>query len=232
MRTSHGRQRFRGGNHLRFTLSRLAGLALVATFALLVSTAAASEPPAQSITVPSALDQTVTVTWTGTILPGANAQSSCHDPSTSVADSHAITVTVPAGAYDSATADFTFSISWTDDAEVNDEILTVVNSANEEIGSSDGSSTTESVGRENLRADTYRVLGCAFASPVPQDYVGKLEIHTHAPVVAASAPAQGLSFSSAIAADPQRDESEPLITIDHAGLMYTCGPSRFSQSAD
>src|SRR5205814_3323737 len=47
-----------------------------------------------------------------------------------------------------------------------------------------------------------------------------------------SAPAQGLAFSAAVPADPQRDEAEPLIEIDRAGNIYTCGPTGFSNAAD
>src|SRR5207247_11352044 len=47
-----------------------------------------------------------------------------------------------------------------------------------------------------------------------------------------AANAQGLAFSAAVPADPQRDESEPLIEIDKAGTIYTCGPTGFSQADD
>src|SRR6266550_4402004 len=39
-------------------------------------------------------------------------------------------------------------------------------------------------------------------------------------------------FSAAAPADLQRDESEPLVTIDAAGNIYTCGPTGFSNAAD
>ncbi|HEV2814048.1 MAG TPA: hypothetical protein VGW10_12420 [Solirubrobacteraceae bacterium] len=48
----------------------------------------------------------------------------------------------------------------------------------------------------------------------------------------ASAPARGLAFSATLAADPQRDESEPNIEIDNDGNIYTCGPTGASQGAD
>jgi hypothetical protein len=47
-----------------------------------------------------------------------------------------------------------------------------------------------------------------------------------------AANAQGLAFSAAVPADPQRDEAEPLIEIDKAGTIYTCGPTGFSQADD
>src|SRR5207245_7316643 len=47
-----------------------------------------------------------------------------------------------------------------------------------------------------------------------------------------AADAQGLQFSAAVPADPQRDEAEPLIVSDKAGLLYTCGPTGFSNASD
>jgi hypothetical protein len=35
-----------------------------------------------------------------------------------------------------------------------------------------------------------------------------------------------------VPADPQRDEAEPLIEIDRAGNIYTCGPTGFSNASD
>ena len=45
----------------------------------------ASSPPTSTITVPSAVGQTITVTWTGEIPPLANATSDC----TNLADTSA-----------------------------------------------------------------------------------------------------------------------------------------------
>lgn len=47
-----------------------------------------------------------------------------------------------------------------------------------------------------------------------------------------SAPSGGLGFSASVPADNQRDESEPLIEIDRAGKIYTCGPTGFSNASD
>src|SRR5205823_7478337 len=104
-----------------------------------------------------------------------------------------------------------------------------------EVGSSDGSTTTEKVVANDLSNGTYHVLACGFANSVPQPYTGTLKITTQAKNADAtlkSANAQGLAFSAAVPADPQRDEAEPLIDIDKAGTIYTCGPTGFSQADD
>ena len=103
------------------------------------------------------------------------------------------------------------------------------------VGSSDTSTTTETVTATNLGAGDYDVLACGFVNSLPQDYSGSLTMHTVAVSGTGSLPSadpQGLQFSAAVPADPQRDEAEPLIVSDKAGLLYTCGPTGFSQSAD
>ena len=208
----------------------LAGAAVLALF-LFTAPVPASTPPDGSVTVPSATGQTVTHTWTGTILPGANATSNCAGVPAELSDRHSVSVTVPSGAYDSLKAVFTFRIEWDD--SLNDEILTVADSSGTSIGSSDGGSNVETVVIENLPAGTYNVLACAFASAVPVDYRGTLEIRTTAAdATLAPAPANGLEFAASVAADNQRDESEPLVEIDRAGNIYSCGPSGFSMAAD
>src|SRR5688572_26903406 len=110
-----------------------AGAALAAL--LVVSSGTASQPPDGSVTVPSANGQTGTYSWTGTILPGANPTSNCASQAQELSDVHTVTIDVPAGVYDTLTADFTFKITWESPVvsgpgvsphAVHDEILTVV----------------------------------------------------------------------------------------------------------
>jgi len=216
----------------------LLALLLCAGLALAVSTGSASTPSSQSVTVPSTAGQTVTVNWTGTILPGSHPTSNCATASGDpTVDHHGIQLTVPAGTYNSLTASFSFSITWTPltpTEDTADEILTVLDGGGSQVGSSDGGSTTETVAAQNLVPGTYDVLACGFINVAPQDYSASLTITTTAggdPVVP-SASAQGLQFSAAVPADAQRDESEPLMEIDRAGNIYTCGPTGFSQGAD
>ena len=72
----------------------------------------ASNPATSTITVPSAVGQTITVTWTGEIPPLANATSDCTNlADTPTVDQHLPTINVPAGIYNSLNAKFEFNIS-------------------------------------------------------------------------------------------------------------------------
>ena len=204
-----------------------AGLAAgVVLFAAGASVAA--NPPESTVTVPTTGGQTVTTTWTGTILPGANPSSSCSGFE-AVSDQHAVTIEVPDPGY-SVPAIFKFIIEWDDAA--NDEILTVLDPDGAVVDSSDGGSNVELVVGINLTGGRYTVLACPFAATVPVDYRGTLKIETISDAPLPSAPAQGLGFSAAVAADNQRDQAEPLLEIDKAGNVYDCGPTGFSNASD
>jgi uncharacterized repeat protein (TIGR01451 family) len=215
-------------------LKLLAGLFGVGVFALLTSAGVpASNPSSSTVTVPTTAGQMVTDGWTGTIPQGANPTSDCSGIPALLVDEHDVTINVPAGAYDAVDATFKFTSSWADAG--NDEILTVLAPNGDEVGSSDGGSNIEAVTASNLAPGQYKVLACAFLATASVTYDGKLEItttqHVADPTVP-SAPAQGLAFTAAVAADNQRDEAEPLIEIDKAGNMYGCGPTGSSQVSD
>ncbi len=215
-----------------------AALALAVATILTIGHAAASTPPAGAVTVPSTAGGTVQDSWTGTIPPGSNATSDCATTDPVGSDEHDIQITAPAGGYTAVSATFTFQISWTPGTpteDTADEILTVIAPDGSEIGSSDGSSTTETVTATNLPSGLYRVLACGFVNLAPQSYNGRLVVRTTAASGGeTSLPSSGtpLRFSAAVPADNQRDESEPLMEIDKAGNMYTCGPTGFSNLAD
>src|SRR5436190_5750525 len=221
-------------------MRKLAGpltAALVAAILLVVTgSIGASNPPSGSVTVPSAAGQTATDNWTGTIPTGSDPKSDCSGLPATQVDEHDISINVPAGTYGTLNATFTFSITWTPGTpteDTADEILTVLDPSGNEVGSSDGGSTTETVTAPNLGSGTYRVLACGFVNPLPQPYSGKLVVTTSALESSLpSAPAQSLQFSASVPADPQRDESEPLMRTDKAGNVFTCGPTGFSQGAD
>ncbi|HEV2803827.1 MAG TPA: PKD domain-containing protein [Chthoniobacterales bacterium] len=138
----------------------------------------ASNPATSTITVPSSVNQTVSVTWSGEIPAGANPSSDCSAlGGTPVADQHIPTINVPANIYSSLNAKFTFSISW-DGASGNDEILSVVLPDGTTLDSSDTSNSTETVEGTNLPAGAYKVIACGFTSTSAQSYVGKLTIST------------------------------------------------------
>ncbi|PYJ85462.1 MAG: hypothetical protein DME70_09525, partial [Verrucomicrobia bacterium] len=108
--------------------------------------------------MPSGAGQTVTVTWTGEIPPGANPTSDCTNlADTPAVDQHLPKINVPAGLYNSVNAKFEFNITW-DPAAGNDEILTVLNPDGSTLDSSDGGDPTETVTAKNLAAGTYKVI--------------------------------------------------------------------------
>jgi len=199
--------------------------------------APASMPPTSELTVPSAVGQTVSDTWKGTIPVGSNPTSTCM--ATGANDNHDVKINVPAGVYANLIADVTFKITWVPGPggeTLHDEILTV-RQGPAVLGSSDTSTTTETVTTSNPDppATSYTVQACGFANASPQDYEGSVTITTKAIPAAADLPLadpQGLQFSATVASDPQRDEGEPAVTTDRAGNVYTCGPSGFSNIAD
>jgi hypothetical protein len=233
-----------------FTRLRLViiGTVIAAAFAAAALNIGASTPSTQSVAVPAKAGQTVQVSWTGTIPPAsAHATNDCNGAGVGN-DDEGLSVTIPRKGYDRIDATFTFKISWTPsnpsgDESLNDEVLTV-NSADQqdpgdtagtELGSSDGSTTDEVVVAHNLAPGTYHALACGFVNSTPQPYQGTLTVETTAKQASSSlpsAPAQGLQFSSAVPADPQRDEAEPLIEISRDGHIYTCGPTGFSNGSD
>ena len=188
----------------------------------------ASSPGTTNITVPSTVGQTVSVMWTGTIPPLANATSNCTAlADTPAVDQHITTINVPPNVYNSVTAQFTFNISWTpvvDDA-ASDEILTVVG-----IGSSDGGSPSETVSAQNLGAGNYKIIACGFTNAQPQPYTGKLTITTSAP--AGPPPPNytsgAITFGPANPVDFQRSEGEPLLHLAGDGSYWESGPWGFS----
>src|SRR5947208_2415553 len=223
-------------------------LTALAVVAIGVMHGSAATPQTQSVAVPSKAGQTVTVSWSGTI-PAASPHptNTCNGPGVG-SDDEGITVTVPRKGYDRFDAVFTFQITWTPsnptgDESLNDEVLTVNSADNadpgdtngSEVGSSDGGTTQETVIAHNLAPGTYHALACGFVNSTPQPYQGTLTVQTVARAASKSLPsanAQGLSFSAAVPADPQRDEAEPLIEISRDGHIYTCGPTRVSNGAD
>jgi hypothetical protein len=205
----------------------------------------ASSPGSSDISVPTKAGQTVSVSWSGTIPPGTNPTNNCNDAGVGV-DDHIARIAVGSRGYDRVDAEFTFQITWTPaspDEQTSDEILTVngQKGADEgdteavEVDSSDGSDTTETVVAHNLPAGEYHALACGFVNSLPQPYTATLTVVTSAKQADTglkSANAQGLAFGAAVPADVQRDEAEPLIEIDKAGNIYTCGPTGFSNSSD
>jgi len=228
-------------------LHALAVLALVATAGVVAAVRSdASTPSSDSVTVPGKAGETVQVSWSGTIPAASLHPTNTCNGAGAGQDDHMIALSIPRRGYATVGATFTFQISWTPTSgaeDTNDEILTVNSPDNGdggdtesvEVGSSDGSATTETVVAHNLPDGGYHVLACGFNNTTPQPYTGTLTVET-TPASAdkdlRSANTQGLAFSAAVPADPQRDEAEPLIEISRDGHIYTCGPTGFSNGAD
>src|SRR3954467_2992579 len=208
----------------------------------------AATPSTQNVAVPGKIGQTVSVAWTGTIPPARpHAANDCNGAGVG-SDQGDIAVTIPRKGYDKFDGVFTFEISWTPSnptgaEDENDEVLPVNGPDGQdagdpsatEVGSSDGGTTKETVIAHNLGPGTYHVLACGYVNSTPQPYEGSLTVETVARSASSSlksASAQGLAFSAAVPADPQRDEAEPLIEISRDGRIYTCGPTGFSNGAD
>lgn len=223
-------------------------LAAIAAFALGAVHGGAASPQTQTVTVPSKAGQTVKLSWTGTIpAASAHATNTCNGAGTFVDDA-GLSVVLPRKGYDRIDATFTFQISWTPanplgEEQLNDEVLTVNRPDNQDEGdtkaselkSSDGSGTTETVVAHNLGPGTYHALACGFVNSVDQPYQGTLTVETTQRAASTglpSASSQGLAFSASVPADPQRDESEPIIEISRDGHIYTCGPTGFSNGAE
>ena len=125
------------------------------------------------VTVPTIPGQSVTVTWTGTTLPGANPTSECSATSLG-ADSHAVGIAVPTGAYTTvsvlATATVTFS-------GTTDMIVTILRPDGSSVSADAGSfGGAESASISNPSAGSYTVIACPFAGVAPQAYTGTLKL--------------------------------------------------------
>ena len=216
----------------------LLAFALCSTGALLALFA--STPPTSSITVPSTIGQTVTITWTGTIPPLVNGTSDCTNfADTPAVDQHMPTINVPAGVYNSVNAKFTFNISW-DGAAGNDEVLTVLKPNGTALGSADTSNPSETVTGNNLPEGTYKVIACGFITgPAGQPYTGKLTIDTSTsagpppppptPTPAPAAPGVPRYYNYAAPAAVGENAGEPSIgyNLTTHKAMYISGLDTF-----
>jgi hypothetical protein len=201
--------------------------AIAGAAALLSALAAALWPGLSSaqdqVTVPTSVGQTVTVTWQGTVLPGANTSSECGQATDVGADAHTIDISVPAGTYDQLSVQGIAGISYDGP---NDLIVTVVLPDGSKVSSDSGSfDTDESAAFSNPPAGTLRVIACMFAGAAPQSYTGTLTLTGAAgpPPAPAScgAPGKALQFSTPSYVDTTRAGGEPSVETHPSGtLLY------------
>lgn len=212
----------------------LAGVLVAAGAAVVVAVFAPAGEAAEPVTVPTAAGQTVTVSWQGTILPGANTSSECSAGSLG-ADTHDVEILVPAGTYDQVTVQATATIAY---SGPNDVIVTVELPDGSKLSGDAGFvDTDESVGFANPDPGVYRILACMFVGAVPQPYTGTLTFEaTTEPVESArscGAPGKPLRFTTPSYVDTQRAGGEPsvvahpdgtLLYASHAGTTHFFAP--------
>jgi hypothetical protein len=191
--------------------------------AVIVVGSAGSSAAQDQVTVPTTVGQTITVTWQGTVLPGANASSECGQPTDVGADAHAIDINVPAGTYDQVSVQGIAAISYDGP---NDLILTVVLADGSTVSSDSGScDSDESAAISNPPGGTMQIIACMFAGAVPQPYTGTLTLTAAArpaPAPAScGAPGKALQFSGPSHVDVTRAGGEPSVEVHPNGtLLY------------
>jgi hypothetical protein len=185
--------------------------------------------------VPTVPGTSLTVTWTGTVLPGANASSECGAITDIGADRHTETISVPAGTYDSVTVTATATITF---AGANDLIVTIIGADGSTSSGDSGSfDADESVSITDPAPGTLTVISCMFAGATPQAYTGTLTLTaTEGPAPPGAScrpPGKALQFSTPAYVDTQRAGGEPsvqaladgtLLYAAHAGTTHFYAP--------
>jgi hypothetical protein len=197
-------------------------LALLAVAALTgglgVLQASASTPSSSTLSAPSS-PGSVAASWTGTIPPGSNPQSTCATPGTD--DQHTVKLVVPPAA-NRLQRRIAFAITWvaTGSETVHDQVLTVLGPDGQDAGDSDGGSTTETVVINDPKVGTYTAVACGFANVSPQAYKGTARLAVAEQPRTASLPTvdNGLGFGPSTPSDVQRDIGEPAVTTDREHL--------------
>jgi hypothetical protein len=210
--------------------------------ALVVAALAAPSPAQDQVTVPTTPGQTVTVTWQGTVLPGANTSSECGGPTDLGGDAHLVDLVVPAGTYDQVSVQATATIAYDGP---NDMIVTIVLPDGSSVSGDNGFvDTDESVGVSNPPAGTYRILACMFAGAVPQPYTGTLTLVASEapppPPPTCNAPGKPLRFTVPSYVDTTRAGGEPsvqthpdgtLLYAAHAGTTHFYAPDALDEDS-
>jgi len=207
-------------------VSRRRALVLLPVVALVATILIARPTPssaADTLTVPTVIGQSTTVTWTGTVLPGANPTSDCRGTAVS-ADTHDVAIVVPAGAYTTVSVSGTATISFSGGTDM---IATVVGpDGSARSSDSGGGGASESVSFGNPAAGTYHVIACPFLGTASQPYTGTLTLTAGPPAVSGStsscpAPGKAMTFSTPTYVDTARAGGEPsVVTAPDGSLLY------------
>lgn len=147
-------------------------LALIMSVSLVVY---ATTPSSHDVTVPTTAGQVVTVTWTGSVGPGAaGGGNTCPGGLPAGTDEHTINLTVPAGTYNNLNIDAVFHIEW-DGGSGSDLVLSVEQDGTN-IGDSDGGEPQENVGVSNPPQAKYVAIACPFTATAATPFKGKLTL--------------------------------------------------------
>lgn len=193
-------------------LFRLA--ALGSCFLAFALPAHASDPASHDVTAPTTDGATVVVEWTGNAQPGASGQGSTGgvaDPAASIPcppagadDSHAITLTIPDGAYDNVNITAAFHIEWdggstTDPAGLftdPDLVLSIYNGLTA-AGSSDGGTPQENVTLNNPASGSYTAIVCPYFATHATPYRATLTLTAKALAACLDPPTHAVAASTA-----------------------------------
>jgi hypothetical protein len=202
-------------------VARRLPLVLVLIFALIVVIVPGSLA-ADQVTVPTTEGQTVTMTWTGTTLPGANPGSDCSGTALG-ADAHAFNILVPTGTYANVSVLVTATITFSGPVDL---VVTIVRPDGSSVSGDGGFvGAAESATISNPAAGLYQVITCPFVGAVPQVYSGTLTLTASAAAAAApatcTAPGKPLVFGQPQYVDTSRAGGEPSVVAHPDGtLLY------------
>jgi len=174
------------------------------------------------IAVPTTIGQSVTVSWTGTVLPGANTNSECGQVTDIGADIFAANLSVPDNLYSSVSVSASATITFDGPSDM---IVTIVASdgrtSSADAASFDGD---ESTSLRNPPAGSLKVISCMFAGALPQAYTGTLTLTASAPAASnlpCKAPGKALTFTTPSYVDTTRAGGEPSVqALSDGTLLY------------
>jgi hypothetical protein len=175
------------------------------------------------VTVPTSVGATVTVTWEGTTLPGANTTSDCSGATAVGADVHEIDLLVPAGTYSNVAVLATASITF---EGTNDLIVTIVRPDGSSVSGDSGFvGAAESASISNPPPGLYKIITCPFAGPTTQTYSGTFTMTASPPPppspTSCSAPGKPLVFAAPQYVDMHRAGGEPSVfSLPNGTLLY------------
>ncbi len=202
---------------MRRSAPALLGLTLLVSAAAFAGAAVASTPGSSALTVPRT--GSVQAAWSGSVSAGVGLDGCSAQVGS--ADHHTLTLSVPAGLYDSSEAKLTVTI----DAKADNDLdLLITDPSGTAVASGATSGGDETAVVANPGPGDYDVTVCD-SSVAPDDYTAEAVIESAAKAKAGAAPAgaaknviadQQLTFTPATVVDPVLFGGEPGINVDPA----------------